>query len=131
MKLFARWSMFMEPVGSGRGGLRGAACAVRNALAEDVVFDNTPNGRYTIFPGDLLAVLIGTARVGDAHFIDAAIQFGDFCCHFWLNSKATFFQIDFVQRLQLPFAQPLSDHVLLETLVLTPLPYRVNREHLD
>lgn len=49
----------------------------RHGLVEEIVLQDAAEGADTIFPTDLLAFGIGAAVVGDGHFVNAGIEFGD------------------------------------------------------
>src|SRR5205809_6181598 len=56
-------------------------------LIAEFIPDNAPQCLEAVFPGNLLAFLVGAAGVGDRDFVDAPLVLGDLCRDLRFESK--------------------------------------------
>mgnify|MGYP002617841170 CR=1 FL=1 len=74
-------------------------CPRRSVHPEKAVFQDTAESGDTVFPVDLLALLIGSSRVGDGHLIHPASLTGQFDGHFRFEAEPFFPERDLFQIL--------------------------------
>src|SRR2546426_3799966 len=63
-------------------------------LIAEFIPDNAPQCLEAVFPGNLLAFLVGAAGVGDRDFVDAPLVLGDLCRDLRFESKPVRFDLD-------------------------------------
>src|SRR2546428_3522555 len=63
-------------------------------LIAEFIPDNAPQCLEAVFPGNLLAFLVGAAGVGDRDFVDAPLVPGDLCRDLRFESKPVRFDLD-------------------------------------
>lgn len=68
-------------------------------LGSQIIFEDAVNRPYTVFPSNLLPLIVGSSIVGNANLVDAAAKFGYFGSHFRLKAKAVFLDVDLLNDL--------------------------------
>jgi len=72
---------------------------VESAGADRVVDRQAPQRAKSIFPPDLFALRVGTARIADSDLINPEAALGDLHCHFRFEAEAVFLQRDGLNHL--------------------------------